>query len=247
MTTVANDRVVNEHEIKFPYEEPVRFENTNAYLLQYLHCAVHNINENMVVLHGGGYVDAQKPDWYQWSIDEFRFVLYNDTILKVDLNYVPLQAFCDSLDPAEQSQPDPGSSNPGGGGGDPGDPNPNSTPSNPNPDNIPLSQPYDPNTNDRGHSGAKIPPSTELVLITMFGQANNQYNQLVAVDTKQYTPDWEIAPYSNAPFTLVKGITFRDNLAEWDVVGKDGTHYGCGVYAWYGTPQFRVEPYGQNT
>lgn len=244
MTVLANNRVVKQHELLFPYEEVLRYSGEHAYLLTYLHCSVRNLNDNLIELHGGIPIESYKPVWYQWSVDELRFKLYNDTIIKVDLIYDPIPSICETITPTDQAQPDPGSSNPGGNNGDPGEPNPNSSPSNPNPGNIPISSPYDPSSNDNGHSGPSIPNGTATVLITMYGNANNQYNEIVPVDTKNYQPDWEIAPYSNRPFVLTKGITFRDDLAEWDVVGADGTHYGCGIYAWKGTPQFRVEPYG---
>jgi hypothetical protein len=245
MTIMANNRVVRQHEILFPYEEPLRYEGEHAYLLTYLHCAVRNVNDNLIELHGGVPIEAYKPTWYQWFIDELRFVLYSDTILKVDLIYETIPAICETINPAEQAMADPGSQNPGGNNGDPGDPNPNSTPNNPNPGNIPISPPYDPNSNDNGHSGTGIPANTQTVLITMYGPCNNQYNQIVPIDTRNYPSQYAFAPYANRPFSLNKVYTFRDDLAEWDVVDKFGNHYGCGEYAWKGTPNFRVEPWSQ--
>lgn len=243
MTALANNRVCLEHAIQFPYEEPLRYSGEHAYLLTYIHCCTRNINDNLVALLNGTAVEGNKPEWYQWHIDELRFKLYTTTILKVDINYEPIEAPCETIVPEEQAQPDPGSSNPGGNYGDPGTPPSNASPTNPNPGNIPISPPYDPNTNDNGHSGDAIPPGTQVVRITMYGDANNQNNQRVPIDTRNYSSQWEFAPANSGPFFLQKGIQFREDLFDWNVRSSTGIVYECGTYAWYETPNFRVEPW----
>lgn len=245
MTVVANDRVVKQHEIMFPYEEPLRFDNENAYLLTYLHCLGRNINDKLIQLLNGVPIEDYKPEWYQWTIDELRFKLFSSTVLKVDIVYEPIPQICGSINPIEQARPDPGSQNPGANNGDPGDVPSGSGTGGADPGGIPISPPYDPNTNDDGHSGPFIPGGTISVRITMYGNANNQNNESVPIDTLSFPSLWEIAPASNRPFVLRKGAQFRQDLFEWDVVGADGTVYPCGVFAWYGTPNFRVEPWSQ--
>lgn len=244
MTVMSNDRVEKQHQLMFPFEEVLRYSGEHAYLLTYLHCAVRNLNDNLFELFGATPVESYKPTWYQWNVDELRFILFNDTILEIRLIYEPIPFICDTINPIEQAQGDPGSSSPGNNFGDPGSPNPDSTPDNPNPGGIPLSQPYDPDTGDNGHSTNPPDEPVTTFLITMYGDANNQNNQRTPIDTFDYPTLWEFAPSTSEPFSLRKGIQFRSDLAEWDVVGSDGTVYGCGTFAWYDTPNFRVEPYG---
>lgn len=242
-TIIASNRVVAQKELLFPYEEILRFGNDEAYSLSYLYCNFRSIREELAAIAGIPFEGILKPQFYEPPYTEIRFVLFSTTILRIDCEYDVLPQICNTLNPQEQFKPDPSKNIPGDNFGDAGEPNPDATSDNPNPDGIPISGAYDPNTDDNGHSNPGS--TTELVRLTLSGDANNQYNERVPIDTANYESQWVLAPFANRPFFVVQGpeLPGRPDLHIFTVQDQTGTGYTIGNYAWYETPTLSVIPW----
>ena len=239
-TILCSDRVERQKELLFPYEEILRFDNEGAYSLSYLYCNFRKIKEDLSTLTGIPLDSDLKPQFYEPPYTEIRFVLYSTTILEIVCNYESLPQLCQSFQPSEQFKPDPSKGIPGNNFGDPGLPNPDANPSNPNPSGYAISSSYNPDTNDNGHGNPGTNPN--FVILSLSGDANNEYNQRVPIDTFDYESQHVLAPFANRPFVVFQEFEFpgRPDLHAYTVRDALGNGYTIGDYAWYGVPTLTV-------